>query len=210
MLFRSYEFKATATADGKTIDKVYSVSWVGASPEREYPGGVPVQGAVDNADGTVTFCFAAPGKTSVTIVPSWDDYKVRSENTMFYQDYNGHRYFWIKSPKLADATDYIYYYLVDGTYSVGDPYAKLVLDPYSDKWLAGDGLGYEGMPEYPAEVEGNVMLAVWRRDMNKYEWSAFEIPSHDRLYIYELLLRDFTGTEGKDRKSTRLNSSHWS
>ncbi len=193
----AYEFKATATADGKTIDKVYSVSWVGASPEREYPGGVPVQGAVDNADGTVTFCFAAPGKTSVTIVPSWDDYKVRSENTMFYQDYNGHRYFWIKSPKLADATDYIYYYLVDGTYSVGDPYAKLVLDPYSDKWLAGDGLGYEGMPEYPAEVEGNVMLAVWRRDMNKYEWSAFEIPSHDRLYIYELLLRDFTGTEGK-------------
>ena len=37
----AYEFKATATADGKAIDEVYSVSWVGASPEREYPGGVP-------------------------------------------------------------------------------------------------------------------------------------------------------------------------
>ena len=200
----TYEFKATATAGAQTLEKSCTVSYVGGSEAREYPGGVPVQGAVDNADGTVTFCFAAPGKKSVVIVPSWDDFKVLGSNTMFYQDYNNRRYFWITSPKLADATDYMYYYLVDGTYSVGDPYAKLVLDPYNDKWLRGDGLGYKGMPEYPSAVKGEVMLAVWRRDMNKYDWTPFDIPAHDRLYVYEMLLRDFTGTEGQKKGNGTL------
>ncbi len=195
----TYEFKAVAVAAGETVEQSCTVSYVGASQARNYPGGVPVQGAVDNADGTVTFCLAAPDKTSVVIVPSWDGYKVLAENTMYYQDYNNRRYFWINSPKLEAGKDYIYYYLVDGTRSVGDPYARLVLDPYNDKYLATSGLGYEGMPEYPAEVQGDVMLAVWRRDMNKYSWSDFTIPQHDRLYVYEMLLRDFTGTEGQSK-----------
>ncbi|MDE6286937.1 MAG: hypothetical protein K2L99_08085, partial [Muribaculaceae bacterium] len=190
-------FPAVATAAGETVEKSCTVSYVGASEARDYPGGVPVQGAVDNADGTVTFCFAAPDKTGVVIVPSWDDYKVLAENTMYYQDYKNRRYFWITSPKLDSDVDYIYYYLVDGTHKVGDPYARLVLDPYNDKYLASSGLGYEGMPEYPAEVQDDVMLAVWRRDMNKYSWSDFTIPQHDRLYVYEMLFRDFTGTEGR-------------
>lgn len=195
----TYTFKAVAAAGGKTVEKSYVVSYVGASSALDYPGGVPVQGAVDNADGTVTFCLAAPGKTSVVIVPSWDGYKVLPENTMYYQDYNGYRYFWITSPKLDSGKDYMYYYLVDGRYSVGDPYAKLVLDPYNDKYLAGDGLGYDGMPEYPAGLAVNAMLAVWRRDMNKYDWSDFSIPAHDCLYVYEMLFRDFTGTEGQSK-----------
>ena len=195
----TYEFKAVATAGDATAEQSCTVSYVGASVARDYPGGVPVQGAVDNADGTVTFCLAAPGKSGVVLVPSWDEYKILTENTMYYQDYNNRRYFWITSPKLESDKDYIYYYLVDGTYSVGDPYARLVLDPYNDKYLASSGLGYEGMPEYPAEVQGDVMLAVWRRDMNKYSWSDFTIPQHDRLYVYEMLFRDFTGTEGQNK-----------
>ncbi|MDE6453448.1 MAG: hypothetical protein K2L27_04515 [Muribaculaceae bacterium] len=199
-----YEFKAVATAGGKTVERTAAVTYAGESVAADYPGGVPVQGAVDNADGTVTFCLAAPGKSSVVLVPSWSGFRVLPENTMKYQDYGGYRYFWITSPRLDDATDYLYYYLVDGTRRVGDPYARLVLDPYSDKWLSADGLGYEGMPEYPAEVTGNVMLAVWRRDMNKYDWSDFTIPAHDRLYVYEMLLRDFTGTEGQSRGNGTL------
>ena len=200
----TYVFKAVAARGGETLEQTCAVTYVAGSAAKGYPGGVPVQGAVDNADGTVTFCLAAPGKTSVVIVSSWDGYKVRPENTMYYQDYNGRRYFWLTSPKLDSGKDYMYYYLVDGMYAVGDPYAKLVLDPYSDKWLLGDGLGYEGMPEYPSEVEGDVMLAVWRRDMNKYNWRAFEIPAHDRLYVYEMLLRDFTGTEGQSKGNGTL------
>ncbi|MDE6486749.1 MAG: hypothetical protein K2L76_04490 [Muribaculaceae bacterium] len=204
MVFRSADgTKECKTAAGGDI--FVAIEHDGpVSEAREYPGGVPVQGAVDNADGTVTFCLAAPDKSSVTIVPSWSDYKLLDENCMYYHDYNGRRYFWITSPKLADDTDYMYYYLVDGIYAVGDPYAKLVLDPYNDKWLLADGLGYEGMPEYPAGVGRDVMLAVWRRDMNSYNWSAFEIPAHDRLYVYEMLLRDFTGTEGQSKGNGTL------
>ena len=204
MVFRSADGKKECkTAAGGDI--YVAVEHDGpVSEARDYPGGVPVQGAVDNADGTVTFCLAAPDKSSVTIVPSWSDFKLLDENRMYYQDYKGRRYFWITSPKLADDTDYMYYYLVDGIYAVGDPYAKLVPDPYNDKWLRADGLGYEGMPEYPAGVGREVMLAVWRRDMNKYTWSAFEIPAHDRLYVYEMLLRDFTGTEGQSKGNGTL------
>ncbi|MDE6270524.1 MAG: hypothetical protein K2M12_06700, partial [Muribaculaceae bacterium] len=189
----NYEFVATATAGGQTLRQSYSVSYVSSSPLRDYPGGTPRMGAVENADGSVTFCLAAPGKNSVTIVPSWSDYKVLPENTMYRHDYNGVSYFWINSPALADDTDYIYYFMVDGSKAVGDPYAKLVLDPYNDRWLSADWI-----PEYPAAVTESVPLAVWRRGMNDYNWSDFTTPDHGSLYVYELLLRDFTGTEGKN------------
>lgn len=188
----SYEFIATATADGTTLSQSCTVSYVSPLPMRDYPGGTPRMGAVENADGTVTFCLAAPGKNSVTIVPSWSDYKVLPANTMYRHDYNGVSYFWITSPALADDTDHIYYYLVDGTRAVGDPYARLVLDPYNDRWLTADWI-----PEYSAAVTESVPLAVWRRGMNDYAWTDFTTPAHSSLYVYEMLLRDFTGTEGK-------------
>lgn len=189
----TYEFVATATAGGKTLSQTHTVTYVSPSAEREYPGGTPRMGAVENADGTVTFCLAAPGKKSVVMVPSWDGHKVLDSNTMYRHDYNGASYFWITSPVLADGTDYTYYYIVDGQTAVGDPYARFVLDPYNDKYLPAA----DWMPVYPAEVTETVPLAVWRRGMNDYSWSDFTIPAHGSLYIYEMLLRDFTGTEGQ-------------
>lgn len=189
----TYEFVAKAVAGGKTVERSCAVTFVSPSQQRDYPGGVPRMGAVANADGTVTFCLAAPGKKSVAIVPSWSGHKVLDSNIMFRQDYGGVSYFWITSPKLSDDTDYTYYYIVDGQTAVGDPYARLVLDPYNDKYLPAA----DWMPAYPAEVADDVPLAVWRRGMNDYSWSDFTIPAHGSLYIYELLLRDFTGTEGQ-------------
>lgn len=106
----AYEFKATASAGGKTLERSYTVSMVDASPVRDYPGGTPRMGAVENADGTVTFCLAAPGKKSVVMVPSWDGHRVENANTMYRHDYQGNSYFWMISPVLADDTDYTYYY----------------------------------------------------------------------------------------------------
>ena len=42
------------------------------------------------------------------------------------------------------------------------------------------------------------MLAVYKGDFdNSFTFSEFKIPDHRNLIIYELLFRDFTGTEGK-------------
>lgn len=192
----SYEVKATAVYGGETYTESINVAFPGESVAGNYPGGTPKMGAVKNSDGTVTFCIAAPGKSSVILVPSWDDYNILDKNIMKYQDYNGNRYFWTTVSGLKDNEWYPYYYIVDSKYKVGDPYAELVLDPYSDKWL--DPSIWPDMPQYPYEKFNDTMLAVYRGDLNTtYKFSNFTIPEHESLVIYEMLFRDFTGTEGE-------------
>lgn len=194
---------ATATASGETITKKIEIAYPLESPQANYPGGVPKQGAVRNADGSVTFCLAAPGKTNVMLVGSWDNYAALNRNVMSYQDYEGHRYFWLTVTGLEDSTPYPYYYLVDGTTKVGDPYTHLVLDCYSDKWLNDDV--FPDRPAYPYDILDDTQLAVYQSDIDDYDWQVkdFEIPSHENLLIYELLFRDFTGSDATDDGTVR-------
>lgn len=188
------EVKVVATKGSESREASVPVFYVKNSEQRNYPGGVPRQGAVKNADGSVTFCLAAPGKKAVNIVGSWDNYKALGTNTMNYQDYNGFRYFWITVKGLDNSTYYPYYYLVDGKYSVGDPYAHLVLDYLSDKWLEEDV--FPDRPRYPYSQLDGTMLAVYKGDIHDtYNWELpnFRLKNHNALVIYELLLRDFTG-----------------
>lgn len=171
-----------------------------------YPGGVPKQGAVRNADGTVTFCLAAPGKSNVILMPSWDGYQANEKNVMKYQDYEGNRYFWVTVSGLDADKQYPYYYCVDGTINVGDPYAKLVLDPYNDKYISDKV--YPDMPKYPERLN-SIMLAVYHENINKYDWKIkdFKGAAKQDLVIYELLLRDFTGTEGASNADGTLRQA---
>ncbi|MDE6458673.1 MAG: hypothetical protein K2L31_08785, partial [Muribaculum sp.] len=127
----STTIKATATAAGKTIESTLVYVRPNAPVAKDYPGGKPQMGAVRAADGTTYFCLAAPGKEKANIVGSWNGY-IPSADT-FYQDYEGNRYFWWSVSGLKENTDYIYYYIVDPATKVGAPYARLVLDPSSDK-----------------------------------------------------------------------------
>lgn len=186
--------KAVASNSNGTKEVTVPVLYVKASEQQNYPGGTPKQGAVKNADGSVTFCIAAPGKSSVIIVGSWDNYQALSTNTMKYQDYNGFRYFWHTVTGLDNSTYYPYYYLVDGKYKVSDPYAHLVLDHLSDKWLEEDV--YADRPRYPYSQFDDTMLAVYKGDLHDtYKWQVkdFKVTNPNSLVIYELLLRDFTG-----------------
>ncbi len=192
----SYTFKATATNGTQTLSRSFEIAYPAASSAGIYPGGVPKMGTVKNSDGSVTFCLAAPEKKSVVMVPSWDNYQVLERNTMQYQDYGGQRYFFITVSGLRDDVWYPYYYIVDGSVKVADPYANLVLDCYSDKWI--DPTVWPDMPKYPYDRFDDVMLAVYRGDLNgTYKFSDFEIPDHRNLIVYEMLFRDFTGTDGK-------------
>lgn len=191
----SFDVVATATANGQTLTRSINVAYPGQSTAGTYPGGVPKMGAVKNVDGSVTFCLAAPGKQSVVLVPSWDDYKVLDKNIMKYQDYNGQRYFFTTVSGLDNNTDYPYYFLVDAKYKVGDPYAHLVLDNYSDRYL--DKSIWPDMPQYPYDKFDDVCLAVYNGSADTdFHFSDFKIPDHKNLVIYEMLFRDFTGTEG--------------
>lgn len=197
----NYEFVATArNAAGETVTRSLTVCVPGNSTPANYPGGTPKMGAVANADGSVTFCIAAPGKKDAIVVGAWDDYAVLDSRVMKYQDYQGNRYFWTTVSGLAPDEQYPYYYIIDSTHKVADPYTRLVLDCYSDKFIESD-LGFDPWPErpqYPYDKVDNVVMGVYWGNMNAgYKWSDFTIPDHSNLIIYEMLLRDFTGTEGQ-------------
>ena len=167
------------------------------SRQADYPGGTPKMGARQNADGSVTFCLAAPDKNNCNIVGSWDDYAISSSNTMNYQEVNGVRYFWHTVENLEKGKDYMYYYLVDGSIRIGDPYANLILDPFNDQYIPSQV--FPSIPEYPSDKIQKVPLAVYNSEQNEYDWKVdnFKGVRQNDLIIYELLIRDFTGTEGK-------------
>ena len=173
----------------------------------DFPGGNPVPGVTTNADGSATFCMLAPGKESVVLRGSWNDYKIVPEQHMNYTDTSdGMRYFWTTVSDVADGTDKIYYYLVDHQMEVGDPWAKLVLDADYDKTISASV--FPDMPVYPPRLvnsptiqQSNIPLAVYNSDADKFDWevSDFKGVAPSDLIIYELLVRDFTGTEGQKK-----------
>ena len=190
------ELVATAKqADGTVTEQKLSYTVFPAPKQAEYPGGTPKMGAVANADGSVTFCLAAPLKQRVQIVGAWDNYELKEERVMNCHTYEGNNYFWITIPALDPDTKYPYYYIVDNDIRVTDPYGKLILDRSNDSAIKSVWGGT--MPSWPTAVSNPRQLAVYWGNMNKYEWSDFEIPEHSQLLIYEMLFRDFTGTEGQ-------------
>jgi 1,4-alpha-glucan branching enzyme len=194
----TYTITAEATLNGNTVTDEMTLTYPKASEARQYPGGTPKMGCVKNSDGSVTFCIAAPSKSSAILVGSWDDYKVLDTNTMYYQDYQGNRYFWYTVSGLSNTEQYPYYFLIDGT-GVGDPYARLILDPYSDKYLSSTA--FPNLIDYPTAKIGSssIPLAVYQGNINDYDWKVknFKGVDKSKLIIYELLVRDFTGTEGQ-------------
>lgn len=203
----TYTYRITTTGetaiiatgnDGNAVaEDVVTFNLAEASVAKDYPGGVPKMGTVDNGDGSATFCFAAPGKKSVMIVGDWNNYAYTNSQVMNYQDYDGYRYFWITLPGMADGTNHIYYYLVDNQISVGDPYAELVLDPWNDQYIPSDV--FPDLPEYPSAIVSGTPLAIYNSRMNDYNWEINDFKGVDQsnLIIYELLVRDFTGTENQ-------------
>ena len=193
-----YTVTATATAAGNTVTATKDYCYTKLSEPQPYPGGgKPQMGPVKNSDGSVTFCIGAPNKHSVMIVGAWNGYSLENDQVMNYTDVNGLRYFWITVPGLDNDTMYGYYFVVDGETTVGDPYARLVLDPWNDKYLSTDV--FPGLPDYPFDKINNVPLAIYQGSINDYDWQVenFKGPEPEDLIIYELLFRDFTGTEGQ-------------
>ena len=194
------EIVAKATAGGETITRSLKFTRLTGGEYAPYPGGEIQMGAVTNPDGSVTFCIAAPGKESMLLVGSWNDYRITNESLMSYdEDADGNFYFWQTVKGLQPGKDYIYYYMADGEKAVGDPYANLVLDPWNDRYITSSV--FPDMPKYPSSVVSDTPVAVYNSAMNDYDWQIkdFHGPAQSDLIVYELLIRDFTGTEGQAR-----------
>lgn len=193
---------ATASREGKTATggdimvRVFPSGFPSSKPGT-FPGGTPRMGQTVNADGSVTFCLAAPGKTNVLMMNSLNDFAVDASNLMSYQDgADGFRYFFTTVKGIRPGENFTYYYIVDGCTQVGDPYAHLIIDDRDDKYIPADV--YPDIPAYPTHSVSAVPVAVYNSDLDRYSWKVrdFSRPAQSDLIIYELLIRDFTGTEG--------------
>ncbi len=198
----SYDIIAQASANGSVERDTISFCHRGNSQAVNYSGTLK-QGATVNGDGSVTFCLYAPAKSNVILVGEWDDYKVKNERLMNYQ---GNRMFWTNVSGLDMNKDYAYYFIVDDNIIVADPYAKLILDPWSDKYINQNSIIYPDLKPFPAKV-GNNIVAVFRGNEQKYNWSVtdFKAPSKENLIIYELLFRDFTDEKSVNAALAKLD-----
>ena len=183
----NYTVKAVATAGGKTLEKSIPIIYVRESVAAADKT-VPPMGLTKNADGSYTFCLAAPEKESVIVIGSWDGYIGSNDYVMDYVDKEiegaTFRYFKTTIPASVTGTEFGYYYMVDGTKAVGDPYARLVLDPYNDKYISEEI--YPGKPAYPEGLVPSNTLVAWHADgLLDYKWNIekFKGASKDNLVI---------------------------
>ena len=196
-----YDIKGVATCNGKTLEKHITILY--ADDAEALTGmSLPAMGLTKDNDGNYVFCLAAPQKENVLLIGSWNKYQPVNAQVMDYIDQTvdgaSFRYFIAKVPEATAGKEFGYYYLVDYKKAVGDPYARLVLDPYNDKYIPASV--YPDMPEYPQGlVPDNTLIAWHSESLLDYKWNTtdFKPAPKDNLVIYEMLFRDFTGTEGK-------------
>ena len=204
----SYDVIAKAVAGGETVLDTISLCHRGNSQQVNF-GGTLQQGANADADGNVTFCLYAPNKSNVMIVGEWDNYRMMAENVMNYQGQADDRYFWLTVPaeKIDPAKEYGYYFIVDDNIQVADPYAKLILDPWNDKYINQGATRYPGLKPFPTDCVPELAIAVYHGNGDGYQWQVtdFEAPAKEDLIIYEMLLRDFTEEQSLEAAMTHLD-----
>ncbi|MEY3314265.1 MAG: hypothetical protein RLZZ578_1785, partial [Bacteroidota bacterium] len=84
-------------------------------------------------DSTVIFCLFAPYHKTVHLIGDFNDYKVLPEYQMNRMTIDkDSAYYWFALSNLKIGTEYGYQYVIDGSITVADPYARKVLSEFND------------------------------------------------------------------------------
>lgn len=204
-----YDIRAKVVTADTTILLSSSFLCLDKTEVKAYPASTVAQGPELASDGrTARFALAAPGKKNVLLVGSWNDFALEPSqqlslasqtvelpsDTAYIKNAWTLRqpYFWTEVEGLEPGREYTYYYIVDGTTAVADPYARLILDPDNDRYIPAEV--YPQIPEYPTgKVPDGQTLGVLSTSKPSAPRPLSSRPSPDNLIIYELLIRDFTG-----------------
>lgn len=172
----------TASDELEIIRRVFS-------PTATMPQGLQ-QGLNKTADDAATFILLAPGKSSVYLVGDFTNWQV-DPNYLMKRD---GELFWLELSGLDPDTEYAYYYWVDQTIDIADPYSELVLDKGEDKHI--NNTRYPGLRSFPIAAQTD-RLSVFQLNEAAYQWQAtnYTRPEKQDLIIYELLIRDFSAAE---------------
>jgi hypothetical protein len=189
--------KIVATANASSSETSFQYLISGVSPSVPRPEGIITGINYHQGDPTkVTLCLLAPGKASVYAIGDFSNWDVESENIM---NKDG-EYFWIELSGLTSGQEYGFQYLVDETLFIADPYADKLLDP-DDQYIPTTS--YPNLKPYPQAARHEEWyfnrVAVFQTNQTPYNWQVtnFTKPKKENMVIYELLIRDFFGSNDR-------------
>lgn len=204
-----YTFTATGahqleiTADNGTtqVSDMISVYVPAATQTQARPAGLK-NGVNENADGSVTFLLAAPGKNDVMIKGDFTGWNLDT-NFQLFKDGD---YFWITVPASNFTANqaFQYQYLVDYDITIADPYSELILDPGNDQFIKAGN--FPNLPVYPTgQTTGDLTLHTYQA--TPYSWTVnnFQKPDQENLVFYELLIRDFSEDDSFQQVIDRMD-----
>ena len=183
----TFTYTVTASYLGETAEDFFTVV-IGGPAVEDPPAGL-IPGLTEAANGDVSLLLRAPGKEDVFVVGSLNNW-TPTDVTRMKRSVDGGT-FWVTIPSAEIEGDLLYQYLIDGNIQQPDPYAKLILDPNSDRFI--DQETFPNIPDYPS---GAIGLVTWhRRNVTPYEWQTPADydgrPDPGKMVVYELLMRDF-------------------
>jgi len=188
------ELKITATINGQDVEttQVFKLNVVGVTEEAALPSGVK-KGINYHEDLTkVTLVLEAPGKEFVYAVGDFNDWQISSDYLM-KRTPDG-ELFWIELDGLTASQEYVFQYWVEGTITIGDPYADKVADPWNDEFI--DASVHNAVPVY--NRQDLAIATTFETGQTPFDWDASEDgwqrPDEEDLVVYELLVRDFIGS----------------
>jgi 1,4-alpha-glucan branching enzyme len=180
--------EATKGTETKSVSFTYVIRTATVVAAR--PLGI-VDGINYSNDQTkATLSLWAPGKTSVFVLGDFNDWNIAPA----YQMKKDGEHFWLEIGGLVSGKEYAFQYLVDESVKIADPYADKILDP-DDQYIPTST--YPDLKTFPAKALSDQWyynrLAVLQTGQLPYSWLVvnFQKPAHEKLVIYELLIRDF-------------------
>lgn len=182
------EHTITVMAKNETdvVEESFTAVPIPVSPVADLPAGI-VDG-VNYLDGSnAILSLYAPLKKFAFVIGDFNGWEA-GEGSYMNRTPDGDHY-WIELSGLSPGEEYAYQYFVDGSITISDPYAELVLDPWNDPYISDET--YPGLKPYPEGQDG--LVSVMQTNQQPYDWqyNDFEPPAVTDLVVYELLIRDF-------------------
>lgn len=190
----SNSLKIVAVTDlGESISDSLQFTYAGDSSEldKERPAGL-ADGITYGEDGTsATLSLFAPFKRNAFLIGDFSDWLVDLDYQMYRDSVDtDSAWFWIEVEGLTPGIQYGFQYLVDGTVSIADPYAPLLLHQSEDNSIPASV--FPNLKAYPlGQTTGYVGLLEPGKAEFVWEATDYVRPDKESLVIYELLIRDF-------------------
>lgn len=186
--------KITATINGEEVsdEQGFNVNLISETNELALPNGLK-KGINYHADETkATLVLEAPGKNFVYVVGEFTNWEIKPDYLM-NRTPDG-ELFWLEVTGLTSQQEYVFQYWVEGTITIGDPYADKVADPWNDQYIPTSV--HNAIPDY--NKTDYAIATTLQTGQEAYQWNASESswvkPDKENLVIYELLVRDFIGS----------------